>query len=142
MWYNTFNYHQWSFYGIYESKMPQDGAARAMILADTGFSQRHTGWIFGYQQTIIQYVIHCYKWTGSYTGRSRKDRRRCMYYTRERWSLQRLERSPKSDRYIFWGSYQFDWGILSKLRRKLAEKDVRSFPLVLGFISITKWTRN
>lgn len=83
------------------------GAARAVALADAGFSQRRIGRMLRYPRTTIQDAIRRYRETGSYTRRPGQGRRRCT--------------SERDDRYIVSNVLRNRFTTASEARNRLFE---------------------
>lgn len=112
--------------------MPLDaaGAARAVALADAGFSQRRIGRMLGYPRTTIQDAIRRYRETGSYTRRPGQGRRRCTSERDDRYIVSNVLRnrfttaSEARNRLFEVRNVSVS---LRTIRRRLAEKGLGSF---------------
>lgn len=112
--------------------MPLDaaGAARAVALADVGYSQRRIGRMLGYPRTTIRDAIRRFRETGSYTRRPGQGRRRCTSERDDRYIVSNVLRNrfttATEARNRLFEVRNVSVSIRT-IRRRLAERDLRAF---------------
>lgn len=112
--------------------MPWDaaGAARAVALADSGYSQRRIGRMLGYPRTTIRDAIRRYRETGSYTRRPGQGRMRCTSERDDRFIVSNVLRNRFATAPTV-RSRLFEVRNVSvsvrTIRRRLAERNLTAF---------------
>lgn len=112
--------------------MPLDaiGAARAVALADAGYSQRRIARMIGVPRTTVRDAIRRYQETGSYTRRPGQGRRRCTSTRDDRFIVSNVLRNRFCTAFEV-RSRLFEVRNVSvserTIRRRLVERDLRNF---------------